>query len=574
MRSSNKKRSRAAGRSLAPALLALILVSAGTTVSQAQFRGGNTTMGPRSMGGGAAMYRGGFQGAGPRPGRFQNSMSSDTVVIGGRRRGDDVSVVRPPRRDDPRRPGRRPRPHGPVIGPSIGTGVVISVPVATPRPAGAGPSGVRPAATTLAQRSGVHLPPADEQRYVKDEVLLEFSGTVTRRQSGVLAARHRLTRIESLYFPQTRTTLFRWKINDSRSVRTVLTQLGRERVLTNVQPNYIYSAAQGIDTAPVAESSKGGTFMTPADAAPKPTPVVATTGAKPAAGDPAQYALAKLRIGEAHSLANGDKVLVAVIDSGIDLDHPELKDAVAGSYDALGGAWRPHAHGTAIAGAIAARAKLMGAAPAARILAIRAFSAGSSAESTTMAIVKSVKYATDQKARVINMSFAGPADPALRRHLAAAKANGAVLVAAAGNFGPKSPPQFPAADANVIAVSATDANDRMFKASNVGSHVAVASPGVDILLPAPDNDYQLTSGTSFSAAYVSGVAALVLQRAPGLTADGVRKILESTARDLGPSGKDPEYGAGLVDAYQAILAVEANAQAQPAEGVRSGASTR
>ena len=136
-----------------------------------------------------------------------------------------------------------------------------------------------------------------------------------------------------------------------------------------------------------------------------------------------------------------------------------------------------------------------------------------------------------------------------------------MLIAASGNFGPKSPPQYPAADPNVIAVSATDADDKMFRASNIGPHIAVAAPGVDILLPSPGNDYRLISGTSFSAAYVSGVAALMLQRAPGLTPDAVRNILQSTARDLGPAGKDPEYGAGLVDAYQAIMAVQANATA-------------
>jgi subtilisin family serine protease len=211
----------------------------------------------------------------------------------------------------------------------------------------------------------------------------------------------------------------------------------------------------------------------------------------------------------------------------------------------------------------------MGAAPAARILAIRAFgTTGVGSDATTVAIIKGLKYATDQKARVINMSFAGPTDPGLGRQLAAAKANGAVLVAAAGNFGPKSGPQYPAADPNVIAVSATDTNDQIFKASNIGPHIAVTAPGVDILLPAPDNDYQLTSGTSFSAAYVSGVAALILQRAPELKPDGVRKILEQTAKDLGPKGKDPEYGAGLVDAYQAILAAQPNA----ASAIGHGAS--
>lgn len=244
------------------------------------------------------------------------------------------------------------------------------------------------------------------------------------------------------------------------------------------------------------------------------------------------------------------------------MSHPELAGAIVGSFDALGKAEKPHVHGTAIAGTIAAHARLMGTAPAAKILAIRAFGAeGSSAKATTMAIIRSVEFASLQNARVINMSFAGPADPGLARLLAAAKARGAVLIAASGNFGPKSPPQYPAADPNVIAVSATDANDKMFRASNIGPHIAVAAPGVDILLSTPGNDYRLISGTSFSAAYVSGIAALVIQRAPGLTSDAVRNILVSTAKDLGPAGRDPEFGAGLVDAYQAILAVQANAAA-------------
>jgi subtilisin family serine protease len=299
------------------------------------------------------------------------------------------------------------------------------------------------------------------------------------------------------------------------------------------------------------------------------TPAVATAAAIPAGGDPAQYALAKLRLGEAHMLATGDRVLVAVIDSGIDLSHPELAGAIAGSFDALGKAEKPHQHGTAIAGAIAAHARLMGAAPAAKILAIRAFGASSAgAQATTMAILKSVEYASVRQARIINMSFAGPADPALSRELAAAKAKGAVLIAASGNFGPKSPPQYPAADPNVIAVSATDADDKMFFASNIGPHIAVAAPGVDILLPSPGNEYRLISGTSFSAAYVSGVAALMLQRAPGLTPDAVRKILQDTAKDLGPAGKDPEFGAGLVDAYQAIMAVQPPGAAASVQDVR------
>ena len=176
-----------------------------------------------------------------------------------------------------------------------------------------------------------------------------------------------------------------------------------------------------------------------------------------------------------------------------------------------------------------------------------------------MAILKGLDYAVRQRARIINMSFAGPSDAKLSRALASAKGKGVVLVAASGNLGPDAPPQYPAADPNVIAVSATDADDKLFSAASIGPHIAVAAPGVDVLLPSPGNEYRVISGTSFAAAYVSGVAALMLQRAPGLSPDRVRDILQKTAKDLGAPGKDPEFGTGLVDAYQALMA------AQPAQ---------
>ena len=199
----------------------------------------------------------------------------------------------------------------------------------------------------------------------------------------------------------------------------------------------------------------------------------------------------------------------------------------------------------------------MGVAPAAQILAVRAFDpSGGGAEGTTFNILKGLDWAASKGARVINMSFAGPADPGLTRALAAARQKGIVLIAAAGNAGPKSPPLYPGADPNVIAVTATDANDNLFAASNRGNYIAIAAPGVDILLPSPGGAYQVSSGTSFAAAQISGIVALILERKPGLSPEAVRKILTSTARDLGRKGPDPEFGAGLADAYQALMALD------------------
>jgi subtilisin family serine protease len=113
----------------------------------------------------------------------------------------------------------------------------------------------------------------------------------------------------------------------------------------------------------------------------------------------------------------------------------------------------------------------------------------------------------------------------------------------------------------MIAVTATDSNDAVFTWANRGDHIAVAAPGVDILAPAPDGTYQFTTGTSVATAEVSGVVALLLERNPALTPADVRRILMSTAKDLGPKGKDRDFGAGLVDALKAVNAAKPGQQA-------------
>ncbi len=134
------------------------------------------------------------------------------------------------------------------------------------------------------------------------------------------------------------------------------------------------------------------------------------------------------------------------------------------------------------------------------------------------------------------MSFAGPYDPSLERALKDAAAKGVILIGASGNAGPKSPPLWPGADPNVIAVTATDSGDKLFRQANRGPYVSVASPGVEILAPAPQAGYQISTGTSIATAHVSGVVALMLERDPTLTPLDVRLILESTASRSRPEG--------------------------------------
>jgi subtilisin family serine protease len=360
-------------------------------------------------------------------------------------------------------------------------------------------------------------------RTVVDEIVAEIDGSLTSAQTDELARRHGLARLQSQDFPLIGASIGLFRVTDRRSVETASRELATDANVRSVQPNFRY----------LLQEQK----------------------AAPAEGDPAQYALAKLRLPEAHTLAHGANVTIAVIDSGIDARHPEFANAIAGSFDALASKEGPHVHGTGVAGAIVAHARLMGSAPAARILAIRAFgSSPSGAESTSFIVLRGLDYAAAHGAQVVNMSFAGPKDALIERGISATAAKGIVMVAAGGNAGPKSPPLYPAANPDVIAVSATDAQDRLFAASNRGSYVAVSAPGVDIFLPAPDEKYQMTSGTSFSAAYVSGLVALMLERNPSLRPDEVRAILMKTARDLGAPGRDDQFGAGEADAYAAVSA--------------------
>jgi subtilisin family serine protease len=399
-----------------------------------------------------------------------------------------------------------------------------------------------------ARRNNGNLPSANERRYVPNEVVLAISNSATPAQIDALQARFRLTRLESQTFQLSATTLYRWRIPNGVTVPEAVRALGADPRVVSVQPNYLFTM-QG-------EEAKSET--------------------KPASeGEAAQYELAKLHLPQAHALAKGDNILVAVIDSGVDANHPELSGAIAETYDTLASPYVPHKHGTAVSGLIAAHGKLMGAAPHARILAIRAFNpTDKGADGTTFNILKGLDWAVVHDARVINMSFAGPADPVIHRSLEAAHKKGIVLVAAAGNAGAKSPPLYPAADPNVIAVTATDADDKLFVQSNRGNHIAIAAPGAQILVAIPDGGYEVGSGTSYSAAEVSGIVALMLERKSDLTPDQVRGILMATAKDLGPKGRDPLFGAGLADAYGALMAEEAPAMAsmpRPVERVSTGA---
>jgi hypothetical protein len=487
-------------------LLLMACCIAGTHSAAAFGMGGFGHMGGfggRPMPGGGAM-------AGPRPG------------LGGGPGGGLVG----------RAPGGNgwPSRHPPIVGGGGGGGYVGG--------GGGGPVGPGNSGGNRNNGSG-GAPQLGNQNFVPNEIITAFAPGATSQAINQIARQYELTQLDSQSFPLLGTSLYRWRLGGGRTVANTVRALGGERIVASVQPNYVFTLQE--DTAKIASGPQG---------------------------DAAQYVLAKLQSAQAQQVATGKDVVVAVIDSEIDAKHPDLDGTIVKSFDALGGDAKPHAHGTSIAGAIAAHGKLLGIAPGAQVLAAHAFDdSPGAAHGSSFAIYKSLQWAADNNARVVNMSFAGPADPTLQRMLAAAYDKGIVLIAAAGNAGPKSDPLYPAADPNVIAVTATDSDDHLFPMANRGRYIAVAAPGVDIFALAPGNEYVFTTGTSIAAAHVSGIVALLLEHKPSLKPGDIRAALTATAQPLGPPRPDSDFGAGLVNAYRAVMWLDRSPAAPaPADG--------
>ena len=322
--------------------------------------------------------------------------------------------------------------------------------------------------------------------------------------------------------------LVHFRLPDNRDLPQTVAAINADTRVISAQPSYIY---QLLDDGQAASRRK-------------------------------QYSLAALRIPTARSVAAKSDVSIAVIDSCVDTAHPDLAGVIERQFDAFSrteqdvscDASQPH--GTAIAGIISARGELSGIAPRARLLAARAFgyegAHGNRLEATTVTLMSSLDWAARQGARIYNLSFAGPEDPVMQRMIEELAAGDNLLVGAAGNEGPDAAPVYPAAYDGVLAVTAVDAAAKPYKRANRGDYIDLAAPGVDVLVIAPGNSYDIASGTSYAAAHISGVIALILEKNASLNGRLLVGSLRQTARDLGQAGIDPTYGAGLANAEGAI----------------------
>jgi hypothetical protein len=267
---------------------------------------------------------------------------------------------------------------------------------------------------------------------------------------------------------------------------------------------------------------------------------------------------------------DGQGVRVAIIDTGVDAKQVDLVDQLAESRDFTGLGFSADMHGTQVAGILSAKpgngAGISGVAPGATVLALKACQPSSAqsvrARCWSSALVKGLDYAAGQRVDIINMSVGGRReDRLLQLGVETAVNSGSAVVAAAGNEGPNGPPSYPAALDGVVAVTAIDARQQLYRYATQGAFVDLSAPGVEIISTAPGNQFPVCSGTSFATAHVAGALALLRQASPASTAAALVAALRSTAQDLGPGGRDAQFGHGLINACAALRVLSPQAPA-------------
>lgn len=266
-----------------------------------------------------------------------------------------------------------------------------------------------------------------------------------------------------------------------------------------------------------------------------------------------QWGLIKTGFSEAWSNTKGRGARIAVVDSGVDLEHPDIGRIVAQKdfveHDAEADDDEGHGtHVTGIAGALTNNGKgVAGGCPRCGLIIAKVV--GRDGLTTDSKLVKGIGWSVNRGADVVNLSLGDPGNSSvLKEAVKDASARGAVVVAAAGNER-TTKRQYPAAYHAAIAVSATNRKDKLASFSSRGDWVDLAAPGTSILSTLPDG-YGRESGTSMSAPFVSALAGLLASQ--GMPADQIRHRMQTTATDLGPTGEDSLYGHGRIDAASAV----------------------
>jgi subtilisin family serine protease len=268
------------------------------------------------------------------------------------------------------------------------------------------------------------------------------------------------------------------------------------------------------------------------------------------------WALPKIQAPTAWDSTSGSNVILAVLDTGVDGSHPDLKaNMVPGwnMYDNNSDTSDVYGHGTSVAGAAAMTGNnstgSAGVAWAARIMPVRIAAPDGYANVSTIA--QGITWAADNGAKVVNISYGVSGYSTIHSAAQYLRNKGGVVVVSAGNSGAL---VTTAANDSVLSISATDSNDARTSWSSYGDYVDLAAPGASIYATTRGGSYANVSGTSFSSPITAATVALMMSANPKLAPADIDKILKTTALDLGSAGFDQYYGFGRIDAARAVAA--------------------
>lgn len=263
-------------------------------------------------------------------------------------------------------------------------------------------------------------------------------------------------------------------------------------------------------------------------------------------------------------------VIVAVVDTGVDLEHPEFAGKLVEGYNVLEDNNKPqddNGHGTHVSGVIAAKTNnkdgIAGMTWKSKLMPVKAI--GADGSGSAVDIAQGIYWATDHGADVINLSVGNyTSSAALKEACQYAYEKNVVLVAASGNDA-SDQPSFPAAYDQVLSVAAVDHRKERADFSNFGEHIDVSAPGVDIPSTYIYSDYASLSGTSMACPHVAALAALVRSVHPDMKNRDVMEVIRKSAVDLGPPGHDQLYGYGMIDVSQTLRQIRPVEPAQVEE---------
>ncbi|HKR11401.1 MAG TPA: S8 family serine peptidase [Pyrinomonadaceae bacterium] len=396
-----------------------------------------------------------------------------------------------------------------------------------------------PTRFTVPFRLTVHWSTAEaeswqQSEYVPGEILVTLRGQSREinRIIRILELRHQLRKESTVKLSSTGEVLVRFTVrNPNQSIPELVLSIqnGEIPLDFSVQPNFIYtgSGSQGQDY----ESLQFGPKL--------------------------------IRSNLVSPYSTGKGVRIGLVDTGVD-KHRDLKEKIIERKNFTDDKeLRRDSHGTIMAGIISAIPNngfgINGVAPDAKIISIKVLKQVSPTvppRGTSFTIVQGINYAIERKVQIVNLSIgASQPDPKVSDLVRAAVRRGIVIVAGAGNDGPGGRPSYPAALSEVIAVSAVDHYKRAYVRGTTGEYIDLAATGVGILSTWPENTFHDSDGSSEAAAHVTGVVALLLEKKPTISPAQIQNLLERTATDLGPRGKDSIFGSGLVDACESLKSI-------------------